>query len=302
MLACDARGATQNQTLAEAVEHGADLRTIIVCAATAAARYSGVSAYVNPRDLLADGPYDIVDICVPLEDRYAAASAALRAGANVLCATPLAETVEETKLLIKLASERERLLMPAFVHRFHPPLVFLKELLDTEDLGTLTMFRCRFADTRNFLESGAVGAASGVLLDTALHGVDLFRYLVGEVKSVAGRSTTTTPGLRVEDNAALILQSEGSALGVIEASQNLPGSRNVVEAYGTIGSCVLDYDGGVVRYFTADTPVWQNRDVGGFDGFESILVHFTDAVRGLQPLLVSGHDALRAQEICSLIA
>src|SRR5438874_12281752 len=59
-----------------------------VVAATAAADTPGAAAFTTLSDLLASGPFDIVDVCTPAGPQYEAARAALNAGAHVLCETP----------------------------------------------------------------------------------------------------------------------------------------------------------------------------------------------------------------------
>jgi predicted dehydrogenase len=271
-----------------------------LAAARAAMSASGSAAFSDVRSLLGSDKYDIVDVCAPLEERAAAVTAALRAGANVVCETPIATTAAEAAVLVSVASERERLLMPAYIHRFHPPVLFARELLDNDDLGRPVSFRCRLSDGRDFLSaasSSAEPALNGVARETGQHAIDLFRALFGETTRAVGLGATVTPGLAVEDAAAIVLRSERDVLGVVEVSQKLPGSRNVVEIYGTVGACLVDYDGGTVRYCSADYPIWQTHDVSGLNGLESALAHFADAVRGLQPLAVSGKDAVRALEL-----
>jgi predicted dehydrogenase len=271
-------------------------------AARAAGRIEGAAAFTDVGALLAAETFDVVDVCVPPAERFAAAGAALRSGAHILCETPPALTPAEADALVSLAQERERLLMPAFCHRFHPPILFAKELVDNDDLGRPTMFRCRFSGAA-LLEGDTAdppeeGEPIGVVLDTALHGIDLFRYLFGEISDITGRMARNTPGLPVEDSAALLLQSSRGAVGVVEAVRNTPAGRNMVELYGTAGACLIDYDLGTLRYTTADQPFWQTREEGGLNGFEREIAHFADAVRGLQPLIVTGADGARAVELC----
>ena len=95
-----------------------------------AARYDGAAAFIDDREMLRAGPFDIVDVCAPLIERAEIIEAALRAGSHVLGEKPFAPTAEMSRFLTDLAEEHERLLMPAFVHRFHPPILFAQELLE----------------------------------------------------------------------------------------------------------------------------------------------------------------------------
>ncbi|MCC6730115.1 MAG: Gfo/Idh/MocA family oxidoreductase [Chthonomonadales bacterium] len=269
-------------------------------AADAAGKY-GAAAFEDRAAMLAGGGFDIVDICTPPNEHAAVASAALAAGAHVLCEKPLARTPEEARTIVDEAARRERLLMTAFCHRFHPPIVFARELIAAGDLGRVIMFRNRFSGHFAGIEdrwfSDPEVAGGGSLLDTAIHSVDLFRFLVGEVRGATGRVGTFLPGLRVDDSAAFVLQSEDGAIGVIESSWATPGGRNVVEIYGTAGSCIVDYDSGELTYRTADMAFAQTRVVEGVDRFQAEVEHFAEAVRGTRPLAVTGRDGLRANEV-----
>lgn len=285
-------------------------RVVAVCDADAALAYRvatefGTEAHTDWKALIEDGGLDVVDICTPPNLHEAVAVAASEAGANVLCEKPLARTPEEARRMVAAAQERGKLLMVAFCHRFHPPLAFARELIENDDLGKVLMFRNRFsgqfAGVENRWFSDPDVAGGGALLDTAVHSIDLFRYLVGEAKQVHGWIATYNPNLRVEDSAIVTLVAETGSLGVIEASWATPGGRNVVELYGTAGACIVDYDTNRIHYKTADMAAWETKELEGPDRFQREIWHFADAVRGLQPLLVTGEDGLRANEIIQAI-
>jgi UDP-N-acetylglucosamine 3-dehydrogenase len=267
-----------------------------------AGRVPGSAAFVDYRDLLQSEAFDIVDICTPAETHAEIASLALRSGAHVICEKPLTVDPPAAYALVRLADERERLLMPAFCHRFHPPVLFAKELVDNDDIGRPVQFRCRFSGLWNDAPQvvpadGAIGA----ILDTAIHGVDLFRHFCGEVRTIDGKFRTVNPDLPVEDTAVLLMESETGAFGTVEVSWSLPGSRSVVEIYGTAGACIVDYDTETVRFQTADSPFWRTHEEGGANRFEREVGQFADAVRGVQPLLVTAFDGARAVELCASV-
>lgn len=267
--------------------------------ARTAMKIPGAAAFTDLRSLLGSSPIDVVDVCVPVEERAAAVTAALRSGANVVCETPIATTSSEARALVTLATERERLLVPAYIHRFHPPVLFARDLLDNNDLGRSISFRCRFSDTRTIAPEAetAVPALQGVMRDTGQHGIDLFRMLFGEIADAAGLLATNASDAGVDDVGAAVVRSVLGGIGVVEVSRSLPGSRNVVEIYGDGGACLLDYDAGTVRYQAGGYPIWQTHDVSGLNGLEACLAHVADAVRGLQPLAVTGFDCVRALEV-----
>ena len=280
--------------------------------ARTAAQYPGSAAFTDISALLAAGPFDIIDVCSSSAAHASSISAALRAGSHVLCEVPMTSNPEEAWALVQMAADRERLLMPAFCHRFHPPILFAKDLLDNDDLGKPVMFRCRFsghwADASETIAARAEEThtldhafESGALLNTTIHGVDLFRTFCGEVASIQGYTASANPELNVDDTVGLLLRGEAGAIGTVEASWSVPGGRNVVEIYGSAGSCIIDYDASTLRYLTADHPVWRHHDEGGPNRFEREIAHFADAVRGLQSQVVSASDGARAVELCRAV-
>jgi predicted dehydrogenase len=260
-------------------------------------------SFTDAAAMLAAVKPDAVDVCTPPAMHQAPVEAALAAGAHVICEKPLADTPTHAFAICEAAASSGKLLMTAFCHRFHPPVARLKELIDAGALGRIGMFRNRFAGPFKGIESVWFSnpdiSGGGCLMDTSVHSVDLFRFLVGEVKRAQGAGILLNEDLRpgVEDTAAMLLESKSGAIGVIEASWTLQGGVNVIEVYGTEGVAEVHYwDGFPSRYKTATMDAWEPLPEEG-DRFVGELTHFAQAIRGEAPLAVTGHDGLRAVEV-----
>ena len=74
--------------------------------------------------------------------------------------------------------------------------------------------------------------------------VDLARYLVGEIASVAARTHTFHPGREVDDAVESVVSFEGGAIGTIEASRFATGRKNAFtwEINGSKGSLRFDLE------------------------------------------------------------
>jgi predicted dehydrogenase len=245
--------------------------------------------------LQGDDPIDLLDVCLPLSERYEAVAAGLRAGANILCPAPFAPTVEQSIALTALAAERERILMPAMPLRYHPSVLFLHELIENDDLGRLEMFRCRLGE-------GSPEPGTDIRVGVALRGIDLFRFLCGEAATLSGRLARAHAESEGPDRAALLLQGEAGAIGVVEATQNAVGTQNVLELYGSAGAFLADLDLFTCRFLTADQPLWQGRSEGGPEAIERMLGHFADTVRGLQSPLTTAEDGWKGFALLSGVA
>lgn len=271
--------------------------------ARTAAQQVGADAFRSVEEMLERSELDAVDICTPPVAHLDAALLPIEKGLHVLCEKPLAHHPDAARKMVQAADARGVKLMTAFCHRFHPPIAALKRLIDAGELGEVVMFRNRFAGPFKGVEerwfSDKEVAGGGVLMDTSVHSIDLFRFLVGEVARVQAVTRQTNPAIgEVEDTAIALLSTSDWRMGVVEASWVLAAGFNVVEVYGTEGAAMVHYwDGFKSRYKTNKMDDWQPLEEVGPDRFVGEIQHFVDACLGRKELQVTGYDGLRAVEI-----
>ncbi len=268
-----------------------------------AAQQVSAQAFQSVEQMLNEVELDAVDICTPPAAHLEAALPAIERGLHVLCEKPLAHHPDAARQMVDAAEKKGVKLMTAFCHRFHPPVIALKRLIDAGELGEVVMFRNRFAGPFKGVEerwfSDKEVAGGGVLMDTSVHSIDLFRFLVGEVARVQAVVRQTNPVIGdVEDTAIALLSTQDGRMGVVEASWVLAAGFNVVEVYGTEGAAMVHYwDGFKSRYKTSKMEDWQPLEEVGPDRFVGEIQHFVDACLNRTPLQVTGYDGLRAVEI-----
>lgn len=268
-----------------------------------AAQQVGAQAFASVEQMLEQTELDAVDICTPPSAHLEAALPAIERGLHVLCEKPLAHHPDAARKMVHAAEKKGVHLMTAFCHRFHPPIVALKKLIEAGDIGEVVMFRNRFAGPFKGVEdrwfSHKEVAGGGVLMDTSVHSIDLFRFLVGEVTRVQAITRQTNPAIgEVEDTAMALLSTADRRMGIVEASWVLAAGFNVVEVYGTEGAAMVHYwDGFKSRYKTSKMDDWKPLEEVGPDRFVGEVQHFVDALLGRTPLQVTGYDGLRAVEI-----
>ncbi|MCS6831125.1 MAG: Gfo/Idh/MocA family oxidoreductase [Armatimonadota bacterium] len=271
--------------------------------ARTAAQQVGAQAFRDVEQMLHRVELDAVDICTPPSAHLEVALLAIEHGLHVICEKPLAHHPDAARQMVRAAEEKGIKLMTAFCHRFHPPIRALKRLIEAGDLGEVVMFRNRFAGPFKGVEerwfSDKEVAGGGVLMDTSVHSIDLFRFLVGEVARVQAVVRQTSPAIgKVEDTAIALLSTADNRMGVVEASWVLAAGFNVVEIYGTEGAAMVHYwDGFKSRYKTSKMDDWQPIEEVGPDRFVGEIQHFVDACLGRTELQVTGYDGLRAVEI-----
>lgn len=264
----------------------------------------GGDGYPDGLDLIGAHKVDIVSICTPPRFHADLAVAALEAGIAVLCEKPMARTLAEAERLAAAVERTGTLFSVGFCHRFQPQIETLKAMIERGDLGTVMSFRNRFAghkaDAATTWFSDPELAGGGVLADTSVHSVDLFRHLVGEPVNVAAmissRKTDLGPKLDVDDTAALLLQTAEGAIGVIEASWRTPAGEWTLAIHGTQGTAVMDY-GEMTLRVSRDGAHWEDVPVEPGDRFEREFAHFLACWRGEATPRVTAADGLAANRI-----
>lgn len=278
-------------------------RIVAACDADPAkAEATGATAYTDYATMLDAEQLDVVDICTPPNLHPAIAVETLKRGIPTICEKPLARTPEEARQITEAAAAGGTLLMTAFCHRFEPAVESVKAMIDAGTLGRILMFRNRFGTKFKGVEdrwfANVEVAGGGTLMDTSVHSVDLFRYLVGEVSAASAAVATYNPAIQgLEDSAAMVLKAENGAIGVIEASWMTPWSANVVEFYGELGVAEINYNTGSARYILQGETDWTPIESAKGDRFVKELENFVAVLRGEGQLRVTGHDGLRAVEV-----
>jgi len=260
----------------------------------------GVPAFETVEQLLETAKPEAVSVCSPPKFHPEAAVAFLNAGVAVLCEKPLAVSAAEAERITAAARATETPLMVAFCHRFHPPVMMVKEAIDAGRLGDIRMFRNRFGGNQNmagrwFADPEVAGG--GTLMDTAVHSVDLFRFLVGDPTWVTGATADLAGHYDLEDSGIMTLGTASGAFGVIEASWSTPYSANIIEVYGSDGAAVVDYSTGETRVIGRGDSAWENVTSSGPDRFEREVEAFVNAVRNRTPLPITGEDGLAANRV-----
>lgn len=209
------------------------------------ARDAGAIAFDDLDRFLAE-PMDLVAIGSPSGLHAAQAIAAVRRGLHVLVEKPLDTTPAKIDALVAEADRARVKVGVFFQERLVPEIAAIKASLDDGRLGDPVFASGRvmwYRPPEYYAGSRWRGTwdldGGGVLMNQAIHTVDLLLWLFGPVTRVMGRTATRLHAIAVEDTAAAILEFESGALGAIEASTAaFPGFPRRLEVTGTRGTIV----------------------------------------------------------------
>ncbi|HVL23133.1 MAG TPA: Gfo/Idh/MocA family oxidoreductase [Thermomicrobiales bacterium] len=254
--------------------------------------------------LIQSGLIDIVSICTPPLFHKDLAIAATEAGVAVICEKPLARTLADAEAITEAVERSGILFTVGFCHRFQPEIEKLKAMIDGGELGTIMTFRNRFAGLKADAHTTWFGnpaiAGGGVLADTNVHSIDLFRFLIGEPEGIhaflSTRETEHGPKLEVDDTAVLTVKTADGTLGIIESSWRTPPGEWTVTVYGTQGTAVVDYKDTTLRVQGTDGE-WRQVEVEDGSRFDREFAHFLACWRGEAQPRVTVRDGLAANRI-----
>ena len=280
----------------------ADAELLGVCdknleTAAAMADRHGVNAWGALDDMLREERPDLLDVILPPVAQAKAIRMALSSSVKaIICQKPFCQSIEEAE---EITAEAEAAGIPLVVHenfRFQPWYRAIKTVIDAGTLGDLHQmsFRLRPGDgqgDRAYLDRQPYFRDMERFLvhETAVHWIDTFRFLLGDVSAVYADLRQRNSGIMGEDAGVILFDHAGGAQSLFDgnrhldhAADNLRRTMGEASVEGTAGQLTLSGDGSVTfrRYGSLETETIQPPDT--FDGFGG------DCVHALQSHVISG--------------
>ncbi len=226
----------------------ADNADVIACmdidkntARDVAEKFSIPKYYTTSKELLTDKDIQAIYVATPVYLHAEKVIEAAKHGKHVLCEKPMALTLQDCKEMMAACRANNVHLAMGFMLRFHPHHLKAKELIDSGAIGQIVKARVQW----NFMFPPQEGVWShdpalsggGSLMDVGVHGIDLLRFLVGDIEEVSALSSNVVFPFLVEDAATVLLKFRNGSHGLIETSfaVDTKNSPNGVEIYGTKG-------------------------------------------------------------------
>src|SRR3954468_9897802 len=250
--------------------------------AEAAGRYGFADHVTDWQAIVADDRIGLFDNVGPNDLHAAPTIAAAEAGKHVICEKPLGRDADESYETWQRVQATGVKHMCAFNYRFVPAVRLAREMIEAGggggrprpsremieagELGELLHFRGAYLQEWGATDAALwrfdrAAAGSGALGDLGAHVVDMARYLVGDIATVAARTHTFQPGREVDDAVEAVVSFEGGAIGTIEASRFATGRKNAFtwDINGSKGSLRFDLERlNELEVHLAGTPARQS--------------------------------------------
>jgi UDP-N-acetyl-2-amino-2-deoxyglucuronate dehydrogenase len=237
---------------AEAIEHIEGANLVAVCDKVPQAmdeyvKKYGAKPYENLTDMLNDPSIDVVNICTPSGLHAPIAVEAAKAKKHVIVEKPIALTLEDADSIINACKENNVKLAVVHPNRFRPVVQELKKLMDEGRFGKLSHANATVRWNRNqaYYDQapwrGTKALDGGVLMNQAIHNLDLLIWLMGDVEEVYSMSATRLRNIEAEDVSTGVVRFKNGALGVVEAATTIY-PKNLEESlsiFGETGTAII---------------------------------------------------------------
>jgi UDP-N-acetyl-2-amino-2-deoxyglucuronate dehydrogenase len=221
-------GAISSQHL-EALDAIPGARIAVIASASeerarAAGKRWGVPWTTQLDALLARDDVDAVAISTPSGLHPGQALAALRSGKHVLVEKPIALSNADARAVVEEAHRRGLVAATVSQRRFEPMVRAIRDVVADGALGRIAMIVAEgfYYRPQSYYDSaawrGTVALDGGVLMNQAIHTIDLLRWIGGPVERVAGHVATLGHEMEAEDSATVSLRFASGALGAILAT------------------------------------------------------------------------------------
>jgi len=280
------------------------------------ARELGVTAYLSLDEAVRDPMVESVIIATPSYLHAPQTLYALLHGKHVLVEKPMSTTLQGGRLIIETAERKGLQLGVVFQERYLQTARKLKEIITAGSLGSIYLFEAElkwWRGEKEYYRKDILAESwrgywetegGGVLMNQAIHTLDLLLWLGGDIYSVSGYvANILHPSIEVEDVAVAVIKFRSGALCTISATVNTqPVGREYrcIRVFGSRGQAELR---------DSDLMVWteegERRYEAGVISFGDLhrllLADFADCLRSGRPFPVDGREGLRGVELIKAI-
>ena len=218
--------------------------------------------YKDYKEMIEKESIDLVSIVCPTIYHKDVAIYCIDKKINTLIEKPIADTLENAKIIMDRADKADVKVTVGHIERFNPAILKLKEIIDAGRIGEISSIIAR-----------RVGVCppqikdANVLIDLAVHDIDIISHILNELpKKVFINSNKAI--LSNRNDYADILLSYEKASAMIEVNWITPVKIRKLNVTGTKGYVELDY-------ISQDITFFESNYKTGIDDFGDFIIKFS---------------------------
>ena len=229
---------------------------------------------------------DIVSICTPSNVRMAIIEKLANKVRSMLIEKPLALTIQEAQDIIATCHDTNTLLAVVMQKRFNPDIQKLCGEVRAETMGKplIASMQVRWYRPTAYYSGwhGETDQGGSILINQAIHHIDILQWILGPVRSVYGHVKTLGHKINTSDSVVATFEFQNEAIATLEAStiaypKNAGESLTILSEWGQR---------------TIDTK-WPYH--------EPIIRNFIECVKEMKEPMVTGEESLKSLKIALAI-
>lgn len=299
----------------DAIARLGDVELVAVCDSDparrdAAAGQLGVPGYAGHRSLLGEAHPDVVHVCTPHSEHAAAVIDALRQGVNVIVEKPVARDPVQAAAVVEAARASTAKIGVCFQNRYNTPVRAAHDLLASGRVGrvlgasgSVVWHRTPEYYAASPWRGTWSGGGGGLLMNQAIHTLDLLQWLVGPVSRVSGSAATSALPIEVEDTAELVLGHADGVRSVFYATlahaANEPVGIDIVAEHAHLSlreNLRVSYDDGRLETVEEELTAQGERSYWGVS-HQRLIADFYRRLGDADPFWITPAQAARTVEI-----
>lgn len=262
----------------------------------------------NDADKLVDA-CDAVDIVAPTNHHFILCEKAIRKGKHVFVEKPLANTIEEGRLLVNMAREANIKMQVGHVERFNPAFLAIKDM----------KLNPMFIEVHRLAQFNPRGTEVSVILDLMIHDIDIILSIIkSDVKNIFASGVavmTETPDIanvRIEFNNGCVANLTSSRISMKKMRK-----IRMFQKDSYIGIDFLEKKAEIIKIkqpgdtnvfaFDIETPNGKktlaiaNPQIAPANAIKLELEAFVSSIKENKPTVVSEIDGFLAMEVAHQI-
>jgi UDP-N-acetyl-2-amino-2-deoxyglucuronate dehydrogenase len=274
-----------------------------------------VKTYTELEQMIANEDIHVICICTPSGFHASIAVQIAEAKKHIIVEKPIAMTIEDTDKIIDACNVNNVKLAVVHPNRFRPVVQELRKIMDQGLLGKISHASCIVNWNRNqeYYDQapwrGTKQHDGGVLMNQAIHNLDLLIWFMGKPEQVFSMEATRFRNIEAEDVSVGTIKFDSGALGTVEASttvypKNYEESITLFGEKGTVkigGTNALYFEHLEIKDMTdkdiEDLKESINADPWGTPGHRWIIDDMINAINENREPAVTGEDGRRVLEL-----
>jgi UDP-N-acetylglucosamine 3-dehydrogenase len=250
----------------------------------------GVKPYTSTAKMLRNEKIGAVSVCTWSTSLAKEALKALEAGKHVLVEKPMASNVAKAKKLLETAEKEKLHLTVGFLMRFIPGLQHIRTSVEKKEIGQLVC-----ATAKRVSQWPERIGDVGVVKDTAIHDIDVMRYIFNEDPIAVYAKTGNMTHRKFEDYVQIMLTYKSGKSAFIESNWLTPYKTRTLTVTGSAGIMKLDY-------ITQELAIEDEKQTvqpryPQQEPLKLEIRHFAKCVLEHEKPLITGIDGFKALEI-----